>query len=327
MMFIKALAAFVVVSVVVSCSAYPTQPANPIIAIVTTPLVDCLGWATPPPNLNYSGGCLESYYVRWLEAAGIRAVPLIWNATWETKLPLLQSVNGVLFPGGSLGGEAFTEYVNNATEIFNYAVSRNHVNDPFFLWGTCQGFQVLGVIAAQTQDVLKCVYHGVDPLMLSLNFTSYQPQSVMFGARATSPENIVAILKTQNSTLNWHSCGINPADFIAHNATMGKIFSVISTNSDLRGLPFISSYEGAANGLNFFATQFHPERVLFEFSNDLIGHTPNDIRVSTYLSMFISSRLRMNNHSFPTALDANAATVENYPIINLGWGSEVYWIH
>ena len=117
MMFIKALAAFVVVSVVVSCSAYPTQPANPIIAIVTTPLVDCLGWATPPPNLNYSGGCLESYYVRWLEAAGIRAVPLIWNATWETKLPLLQSVNGVLFPGGSLGGEAFTEYVNNATEI------------------------------------------------------------------------------------------------------------------------------------------------------------------------------------------------------------------
>lgn len=318
--------AFVAMLAIAACHAFPTQPENPVIAVVTTPLVDCLGWATPPPNIDYSGGCLESYYVRWLEAAGIRVVPLVWNATWETKLPLLNSINGVLFPGGSLGGEAFSEYVSNATEIFNYAVARNTAKDPFFLWGTCQGFQVLGVIAAQTQDVLKCVYHGVDPLMMSLNFTSYQPNSVMFGARATSPENIVSILENQNSTLNWHSCGINPAD-IQNNANFAKIFTVISTNTDLRGLPFLSSYEGSQNGLNFFSTQFHPERVPYEFSNDLIGHTPDDVRVSQYLAMFISSRLRLNNHSFPSAEDANAATVENFPIVNLGWGSEVYWIN
>jgi gamma-glutamyl hydrolase len=313
---------------VLGCTAFPSQPANPIIAVVTTPLVDCLGWATPPPDVDYSGGCLESYYVRWLEAAGIRVVPLIWNLTWSAKLPILQNINGVLFPGGSLGGEHFTHYVNNATEIFNYAVTRNHDNsDPFFLWGTCQGFQVLGVIAAQTQDVLKCIYHGVDPQMMSLNFTSYQPESVMFGARATSPQNIVSILKTQNSTLNWHSCGINPSDFESHIATMGKIFTVISTNTDVNGLPFISSYEGSQNGLNFFATQFHPERVPYEFSNDIIGHTPDDVRVSQYLALFIRSRLKMNNHTYPSAAAANSATVENFPLINLGWGSEVYWIH
>lgn len=310
-----------VCTVFTACSAYPTQPADPIIAMVTTPLVDCYGISPPPAGIDISGGCVESYYVRWLEASGVRAVPLIWNATWEARKAVLDSVNGALFPGGGLGGQAFDDYVGNATQIFDYAVQRNAAGDPFFLWGTCQGFQVLSVIALRNASILKCIYHGTDPSMLPLDFTAYQPQSEMFGARAESPENIVSILRTQNSTLNWHSCGINPADL---NNNFNSIFKVISTNVDINGLPFISAYESTTN--NFFATQFHPERVLYEFSNDIIGHTPDDIRVSHYLSMFIASRLRMNNHSYPTAVAANSATIENYPIFNLGWGSELYWV-
>lgn len=318
----SSVAMLVAVALFAHCAvAYPKQPADPIIAIVTTPLVDCAGIMPWPTNIDISGGCVESYYVRWLEASGIRAVPLIWNATWAERKAVLDSVNGALFPGGGLGGEAFTEYVGNATQIFDYAVARNAVGDPFFLWGTCQGFQVLGVIALQDAALLKCIYHGTDPSMLPLDFTSYQPASTMFGQRAEKPVDIVSILQNQNSTLNWHSCGINPSDL---NAKFNSIFSVISTNVDITGRPFISSYEGTTN--NFFATQFHPERILYEFSDDIIGHTPDDILVSHYLSMFIASRLRLNNHSYPTAIAANNATVENYPIFNLGWGSELYWI-
>lgn len=311
-----------VVLAVASAVAYPTQPTNPIMAIVTTPLSDCYGISPPPPGVDISGGCIESYYVRWLEAAGIRIVPLIWNATWAQRKAVLDSVNGALFPGGGLGGVAFTEYLGNATQIFDYAMERNQAGDPFFLWGTCQGFQVIAVMASRDPSVLKCIYHGVDPAMLPLDFTSYQPESTMFGLRAEYPEDIVGILQNQNSTLNWHSCGINPADA---NANFSSVFNIISTNTDINGLPFISSYESQV--YNFFATQFHPERILYEFSDDTIGHTPDDIRVSTYLSMFISSRLRLNNHSYPTAVDANNAAVENFPIFNLGWGSELYWIH
>jgi gamma-glutamyl hydrolase len=294
---------------------------NPIIAVVSTPLIDCLAWATPPAGVAHDGGCIESYYVRWLEAAGVRAVPLIWNDTWAMRKTVLDHVNGVLFPGGDLSGQWWDWYVGNATEILDYSLQRNSVGDPFFTWGTCQGFQVIGVVAAGTSTVLKCIYHGVDPAMLPLNLTSYQPKSTMFGARAESPQNIVAILKTQNSTLNWHSCGISPHDF---NEKMGKVLSVISTNHDVNGVPFISSYESPQN--NLFATQFHPERVPYEFSNDIVGHTPDDIRVSTYLSMFIASRLRMNNHSYATAQNADASTMENFPLVNLGYGSGVYWI-
>jgi gamma-glutamyl hydrolase len=301
--------------------AFPKQPANPIMAIVTTPLSDCYGISPPPSGIDIYGGCIESYYVRWLEASGIRVVPLIWNASWTERKAVLDSVNGALFPGGGLGGDAFTEYVGNATQIFNYATERNALGDAFFLWGTCQGFQVLGVIALQDPSVLKCIYRGTDPSMLPLDFTSYQPESTMFGQRAESPVNIVGILQNQNSTLNWHSCGINPSDL---NANFNNIFKVISTNVDLNGLPFISAYESTTN--NFFATQFHPERILYEFSDDIIGHTPDDILVSHYLSMFIAARLKLNNHSYPTANDANDATVENFPVYNLGWGSELYWI-
>ena len=300
--------------------SFPSQPANPILAVVTTPLVDCLAFATSPPGLNPTS-CVESYYLRWLEASAVRIVPLPWNATSEQRLSILQGVNGVLFPGGSLGGLAFDEYVSNSTEVFNYAVQRNLQGDPFFLWGTCQGFQVLAVIAAKNTSILKCGYHGTDPSMLPLKFTSYQPDSKLFGS--STPSDILSILMTKNSTLNYHSCGVSPADFAA-NTLLTETFTTISTNVDINGLPFVSSYESPK--YNFFAVQFHAERILYEFSNDIIGHSESDVKVSLYLSNFIAQWLKKNNHSFPNPAAVDGMLLENYPIQNLGYGSLVYWI-
>lgn len=302
----------------------PQQPTDPIIAVVTTPLSDCFGMSAPPAGLSpYPSHCVESLYPRWLESAGIRVVALRWNASSAERRALLGQVNGVLLPGGALGGQEFDWYVSNQTEVFNYAMERNAKGDPFFMWGTCQGFQVISVIAAKDTSILKCIYHGMEPLMMPLNFTANQPTSRLFGPLATSPENIVRILRAKNSTLNWHSCGISPTDY-RNNLNLQSTMDILSTNVDPTGLPFVSAVE--VKKANIYAVQFHAERPPLEFSNDKIGHSDDDILVSMYLSRFIARFLRYNNHSFPSALVAEAHMVENYPLQNLGWGESLYWL-
>ena len=312
---------FLIIYCAARITGLPSQPQDPVIAVVTSPLSDC---PVPPSDLQpQPTACVESYFVRWLETAGIRVIPLPWDAPKSVREEILTGANGVLYPGGGLGGEAWDVYVSNATEVFNFALSTAKSGNPFFIWGTCQGFQVLATIASQNSSLLHCDYHGTYPSMLPLYFTAAQPKSILFGT-FTTPPDILDILKTKNSTLNWHVCGITPS-VVESEIPFSSRFNVLSTNTDVNGQPFISSFEGK-DSINIFATQFHPERVPYEFSNDIIGHSEDDVKVSLYLSLFISTRLRLNNNSFPDAARVDKRTLENYPLTNYGYGSQVYWL-
>lgn len=302
----------------------PTQPSNPVIAIVSTPYEDCAGFM-PLTNIttNNPHSCIENYYVKWLEFSGVRVIPMPWDGDFNTvKKPLLDGINGVLFPGGGLGGAQFTRYVQYATEIYNYAQTRTQQNDNFVLWGTCQGFQVLSIVqAGGDQSILHCDYVGTDPSMLPLDFTANQPSSRMFGSVAQSPIDVVKVLRTSNSTLNYHSCGITPSVF----EQKVSVATMLSTNVDVNGSPFVSSYEN--KNMNLFATQYHPERPPFEFSENIITHDPHTtLTVSTFHSQFLANKLRTVQHSFVDQNTVNKLAVENYEFINLGWGAQGFWL-
>lgn len=299
--------------------AYPQQPENPIIGLFTDPLDEC----PPKPAHINATSCMESYFVRWLESAGIRVVPFPWNASEATQLHLAKRINGIIFPGGGMGNPVFTEYFNNVHRIFKWAMKWNEEGDRFFLWGTCFGFQMLASSAAGTPNVLEGGFTDMYPRMMALNFTHAQRNSTMFG-NATTPKEILNILQYRNSTLNWHHAGITP-DVWAANANINRYLRALSTNTEPSGKKsFISSFEGIS--ANIFATQFHPERPQFEFRNDAIGHTPQDISVSQYLANFVASRLKLNNHSFESPLDAEALMVERWPTVDYGWGMVDYWV-
>ena len=301
----------------------PQQPANPIIGIYTDPLAD--GCGSPPPGVEATA-CVESFYVRWLQASGIRVVPFPWNATEPEMLWLAKRVNGVLFPGGGIGGELMTEYFAGVQRLFNRAVEWNRNGDPFFLWGTCMGFQVLCAAAAGGDlGVIEGGYPGMEPLMMPLDFTAEAPNSRMFGD-ATCPSEIRKILKGSNSTLNWHQAIVKPSMFTSH-PKLGEHFEPLSTNVPPfnTSTTFVSAVEGK-NGLNVFAAQFHAERPPYEFSNGGIGHTWEDIAVSQYLANFIASRLKLNNHSFASAAEAEAYRIDQYPLQDQGWGHRTYWV-
>lgn len=314
----------VVCSATLFASAFPTQKEVPVIGILISPMQEC---NTPPNNILAQNpiGCIESYYARWLEASGARVIPIPWQSRNSPQRQyLLERVNGVLFPGGGLGGDDYDEYMATLQGIVDYALAQNEQhNDPFFLWGTCYGFQLMARAVANNQSVVTGGFSGMYPLMMALNFTSDQPSSRIFGT-ATTPAAILNDLKTKASTLNWHHAGILPSDWYSNSILTTKL-RALSTNTEPSGQKsFISSYEGTT--ANIFATQFHPERPEFEFTNPAIGHAPSTLAVSRYLADFVLSRAKLNNHTFEQPENSEILILESHPRVYQQWGIETFYI-
>lgn len=75
-----------------------------------------------------------------------------------------------------------------------------------------------------------------------------------------------------------------------------------------------------------YATQWHPERPPYEFSDPAISHDLNTVGVSDYLSMFLRMQLMKNNHTFPSLEEQDKHSVWNYPFVNLGEGTQLFFL-
>ena len=332
--------------------AAPQQPQNPIVGIVSEPVThgECVSiyrsglgvgdWnplktekqlrefqaqqqtaaPTRVPEANYSG-CIWSLYVDWLEASGIRVLPIPWDASNETLDSLLDGVNGVLLAGGILGWvpSLHEAYFKVAQRMYNNVMARNARGDRLVLWGTCQGFEMINAAAAGTFDVVKHGYKGMEPLMLSVNFTHWANESAMYGA---APSDVLGYMSQENTTLNWHMYGVPPSEYTDNTQLNASGLRPLSTTDDVTGRAFVSSVESSVAAI--YAVQFHPERVMFQWDNDAIGHSRHAIEVSQYLSLFLLEQLRESNHSFPTPQDAEQLLIANYQRFNLGWGVRIY---
>jgi gamma-glutamyl hydrolase len=311
----------------------PPQPPPPVesiatIAIMSMPMIEvAFDGFHIPDSLCAAAGGVNSFYVRWLEAAGIRVVVLQWNDEWETKLKLLQCINGVLFPGGDLDHfqDVLQEYFVRVKEIYQYAVTRMEQHgDPFFLWGTCQGFQLLCAAAADDLSVVEPGFEGTGCCMMALELTEDTDSSTFLGS-GTTPAHILEALRSSRSTLNVHRYGVSPSAFSAPGSKLGEAFRVLATNVDSNGRPFVSCVEHKTAAI--VAVQFHPEWPPFDYSDRRVEQSTEAIAVSSYISQFIRSMLRRNatQHFFRSTKDLEGLVVERCPVTYEGFGWELYW--
>lgn len=307
---------------------------SPTIAIVTTPSVNC---GPPPPNIitnSPDGQCVNGLYISWLQPAGIRIVPLHWDASPQDQDKILDQVNGVLFPGGSLDESpvVYEQYFRNAQRIWNYAAQKNSQGDPFLVWGTCQGFQVLSAVTAGNLSAISnWAFNGTSWKMLPLDFTAQASTSRFLGnsndmnngnSGFLSPA-ILEGMQNYPTTLNMHHDGVRPEKF-ADGTLPGGNWTVLTTNKDLLGNEFVSTIE-AKNNMNAFAIQWHAEWPAFAWNTNQITHTNWTFAVSTYTSHFVYSRLILNNHQWTSASELEASVIDNAPMSYDGYGYRYYW--
>ena len=114
------------------------------------PIIGVFAQPSSSSNEACGGDCqyIAGSYVKYLESAGARVVPIDFHSSDETIDHLFDNLNGFFFPGGGAVFPAAAQYV------FDKTVAANTAGDFMPLWGTCMGFQWLLISASGDQDVL-----------------------------------------------------------------------------------------------------------------------------------------------------------------------------
>jgi len=89
-------------------------------------------------------------YVKFMEAAGARVVPLILGEEEAVTLEKISKLDGVLFPGGD------GDYIQMGGNIIQKIMEYNDDGHFYPVWGTCLGFQSMMIWASSVgRDILE----------------------------------------------------------------------------------------------------------------------------------------------------------------------------
>ncbi|XP_004697814.2 gamma-glutamyl hydrolase [Echinops telfairi] len=263
------------------------------------PIIGVLMQKTQNKMRSFGKYYIAASYVKYLESAGARVVPIRLNLTDNEYEKLFRSINGILFPGG--GAHLNNSYYAKVAKLFyDFALQSFNNGDYFPVWGTCLGFEELTILASE-ENLLTLT--KTEHVSLPLNFTGATSQGRMF---QNFPVDLLLSLSTEPLTANFHKWSLSVKNFTA-NGKLREFFNVITTNTDGK-IEFISSMEGYKYPV--YGVQWHPEKPTFEWGEEAISHSPNAVKTAFYLAEFFVSegniwvykRRKLFSSTFPCTL-------------------------
>ncbi|EGD76975.1 hypothetical protein PTSG_07318 [Salpingoeca rosetta] len=265
--------------------------------------------------------CFAAFYVKWLESSGVRVAVLRYDLDPDVMAEAIRGVNGVLFTGGGESLKPNTPYYEAANRIFKQVLDINDQGTFLPLWGTCMGFQLLTILAANNQSVLEHHAFDSEDISLPLLFSSEAADSRLVQAM---PSHIHSILQ-RNVTSNLHHDGVKPETY-ATNGRLKAFYRLISTSVDRKGNPFGSTLE--ARNYPITATQWHPERPQFEWRlHEGFSHTMETFEAMQWMGRYFSSLVHQSNQSFANAtLEAELSIYRHHVTLDPTGGSYQFYI-
>lgn len=258
------------------------------------PIIGILSQEAPKWVHSYnevSHSYIAASYVKFIEGAGARVVPIWIGQTRTYYKTIMSQINGVLLPGGGSYFSAHNGYGDAACTIYNIAKQMNDAGNYFPIFGICLGFEVL--IYAMTGRSNNALCECSDPNnKIPLAFEPGYNTSKMFG---TASEIIIEWLRTKDLTYNHHVKCVTEQILKDHG--IADQLRILSTNRDENGLKFISAVESIR--YPFYGLQFHPEKNLYEWNrNENIPHGIYASRISQYFANFFVNEARTNRNQF-----------------------------
>jgi gamma-glutamyl hydrolase len=294
----------------------PPQINNlPTIGVLSVPQADATACATLASSNSTGVSCFTAFYFHWVQSVGARAIILPVDAPLAVLDSLLDSVNGVLFTGGSLENLTFdSPYMVTAAHVFKRVLEKNDAGTYFPLHGTCQGFQVLSLLVSQDQSVLAYNAFDSEGLVIPLDISWDGHHSSRIFSAITAPDAVVNTLGSLNSTINLHHDGVPVSTFEA-NQNLTDFFVLVSTNFDRVGKAFVSTVE--AWDYPITATQWHPERNAGEWRDTIASsaHSAEAIDAMLYMASYFVGGARRNAQGFADTALFSKYSVFSYPLV------------
>ncbi|KAL4707705.1 hypothetical protein ACJJTC_014886 [Scirpophaga incertulas] len=256
------------------------------------------------PEENYTSYIAASY-VKHVEAAGARVVPILIGKQREYYRELMKKLNGVLFPGGATYFNQSNGYADAGQHIYEIAIEMNLAGEYFPIFGTCLGFELLIILASgqrEPENRVRCYSYT----NLPLDFTSDFRSSKMFSG---TTKDIIDILSSENVTVNAHQFCIVDQNLEAFNLT--DDWRVTSYSDDKHGVQFIASIEHRR--FPFYGVQFHPEKISYEWKlSKQYPHSLNAIKSNRHFMDFFVNECRRSLHTFGNVEEENRYAIYNY---------------
>lgn len=293
MMFACATVVFFVVCSILPCTSSGEKNDQPVIGVLAQDVY------SPQPNRT---SYIVASYVKFLESAGARVVPVMINQTMEEYKRLFYSINGILFPGGGVSIIS-SGYEKAAAIFYNLAIEANKRGDYFPVWGTCLGFEELSYL---TSGKLLLSHTNTSGVALPLIFTNASKESRMFRG---FPAELMKALGSEPLTVNSHQWSLTVESFNG-NVDLSKFYNVLSINVDNWKMEFVSTIE--AYDYPIYGTQWHPEKNAFEWTRPYIPHSSAAIKTTFYMADFFVSEAKKSLHRFASEDELQKALIYNY---------------
>ncbi|XP_062920190.1 gamma-glutamyl hydrolase-like [Mobula hypostoma] len=278
-------------------------------AINQRPLIGILAQEVSDKFANYGSSYIAASYVKYLESAGARVVPISTKLSEAEYRKLFYSINGVLFPGGHVNLQT-SQYAKIASLFYDLAIQAYDHGTYFPILGVCLGFEQLTVL---TSGKNLLVATNTKNVSLPLKFSQAAATSRMF---KNVPEDLMKALVVEPLTGNFHKWSLSVEQF-ERNEDLKNFYKILTTNTDSQQIEFISTME--AHSYPIYGVQWHPEKNPYEWNPNIsIPHTSNAVKLTWYMADFFVSEAQKNWHHFPNEKEEEGALIYNYAPIYAG---------
>ncbi|KAL1132225.1 hypothetical protein AAG570_010182 [Ranatra chinensis] len=279
-----------------------------------SPIIGILVQETSPyingkfPNHN---AYLAASYVKYVESSGARVVPIFINQTKSYYRKIIQSINGVLLPGGNTWFSNKDGYADAGDIIYKLIKEENENGNTYPILGICLGFELLIYLDASKTDI-RTNCSSVDKA-LNLHLQENYNDSKIF---KSAPKELIRILEKENVTYNSHRYCITEENVKKNK--LDKFWRVVAWNMDnSKAVEFVSILESVK--YPFLGLQFHPEKNIFEWNKKKnVPHSANAILVGRYFSDWLVKEARRNQNRFITKTLEKSALIYNYQPFHTG---------
>ncbi|XP_035269699.1 gamma-glutamyl hydrolase [Anguilla anguilla] len=268
--------------------------------INNTPIIGVLAQTLRTP-LPQGSSYIAASYVKYLESAGARVVPVKVKQSRDEYKRLFNSINGVLFPGGGVNLTS-SGYAKVAKTFYELAIKANNKGDYFPIWGTCLGFEELTYL---TSGKLLLTATNTSGVALPLNFTNDSAKSRMF---RDFPADVMRALASEPITANFHKWSLSIESY-NKSQELRNFYNILTTNTDGK-VDFVSTME--AYDFPFYGTQWHPEKNVFEWTEPVIPHSPSAMKATFHMADFFVNEARKSSHRFSSKEEELEALIYNY---------------
>ncbi|XP_062169098.1 gamma-glutamyl hydrolase 2-like [Alnus glutinosa] len=251
---------------------------RPVIGILSHPGDGASGRLSNATNASY----IAASYVKFVESAGARVIPLIYNEPPEILFEKLNLVNGVLFTGGWAKTGLYYKVVE---AIFKRILAKNDAGDHFPLYAICLGFELVTMIISKDRYILEA-FNATDQASTLQFMENSHIEGTVF---QRFPPDLLKKLSTDCLVMQNHRYGISPERF-QENQNLSSFFKILTTSTDEDNKVYVSTVHSHSYPVTAF--QWHPEKNAFEWGLSMIPHSEDAVQVTQHVANFLVSEAR-----------------------------------